>query len=62
MKRYSHAQTIAYEVDSDSAEGPTLEEALEGLEARVRSLREDPAEAEEALLSEAPYDTYDRED
>jgi len=55
---YNHALTIAFEVLSSDPKMPTVEEALAGLKARVAALEADPREAEEALLSEVPFDTY----
>jgi hypothetical protein len=59
-KRYSHALAIAYEADSDDPRMPTLDEALAGLCARIALLESDRSEAAEALLTEVPFDTYDR--
>lgn len=60
MKKFNHALTIAYEVESDDEKMPTYEEALSGLLKRVANLLADRNEAEEALLSEYPFDTYDQ--
>jgi hypothetical protein len=54
--------TIAFEVESDDPEMPSFEEAWAGFEKRYLDLKADPEEADEALLSEYPFDTYEVED
>ena len=61
MATYNHAMTVAYEVKSSHAEMPTFEEAWEALLRRIARLILDDGEAREALLSEAPFDTYQEE-
>ena len=57
--RYSHALTIAFEVDSDNdGEHLTADELLDGLARRIASLRENGDEIIEACGM--PYDTYER--
>jgi hypothetical protein len=56
-KRYSHAMDLGFEVDSDSADDPTPEEILQGLERRVENLRQNREELREAC---GIFDTIDR--
>jgi hypothetical protein len=56
--KYNHGVTLAYEVISDNPDEPTLAEALAALRQRIEGLIADPEEAEEALLSELPFDTF----
>jgi hypothetical protein len=59
-KRYSHAYTIAFEVDSDRARGGSEKEWLAGLMARVASFLSNPAELRGAYEADGPYDSTDR--
>ena len=59
MTRYSHALTVAFEVESSDPRMPTLEEALEALRRRYLTLATNPHEAEDALMGELPFDTYE---
>ena len=56
--KYNHGMTLAYEVISDNPDEPTLAEALAALRQRIEGLIANPVEAEEALLSELPFDTF----
>jgi hypothetical protein len=62
MPRYNHALTVAYQVETDEPEIPTLEECIEALIERLSELLGDETEAREALLSEFPFDTYEVDD
>lgn len=63
MKRFNHALTIAYSVDSDEEEIPTLKECLQGLLVRIAEiLTADPGEQEEMLRGELPFDSYENEE
>lgn len=62
MKHYNHALTLAFEVVSTNPSGPSIEEAMPALLRRVADLLLDRQEAKEALLSEAPFDTYEMEE
>ena len=61
MIKYNHALTVAFEVISDDEDAPTLEEALEALRRRLVQLSTNAAEAEEALLGDLPFDTFEFE-
>lgn len=61
MTRYNHALTVAYEVESDNPEMPTLKEAWNALQKRMVQLEADPRERREALMVEIPFDTYEVE-
>lgn len=62
MKKYNHAFTIAFEVETDASceideDYPTDEEILDALARRVLSFKENRQELYEAIG--APYDTYE---
>lgn len=60
--RYNHAFTIAYEVVTDDPTGASVEERLAGLMTRLATLLADRRELEDAVMCEAPFDTYEMED
>ena len=55
QKKYNHAFTLAFTVDSDNPEHCTFEEYLEGLLKRVGNLDD----LIEAHMEDYPYDTQD---
>lgn len=57
-KKYNHAVDVAFQVISDHAEEPTLDEMLEGMERRLKNLKENQDEAKEAF---GVYDTFETE-
>lgn len=57
--RYNHAFTLAYDVLSDDSAGATLDQHLDAVFSRLRTLIADPGEAGDALLTSLPYDTYE---
>ena len=57
-KRFNHAITLAFVVDSDDVDGPTDDEAMQALEIRIVELRKSERERIDAFCSEAPYDTF----
>jgi hypothetical protein len=59
MKKYNHAVSVAFEVNSNDDEMPTVEECLEAMETRLKYLKENKDEAKEAFDS---YDVYENEE
>lgn len=53
--KYNHAIDVAFEVISEEPNEPTLEEMLDGMQKRLKYLRENPEEAAEAF---GVWDTY----
>lgn len=61
VKRYNHAYTIAFSIDTDHEDKDvTADELLEGLENRLKNLRQHKAEILEAVG--AAFDTYENDD
>lgn len=62
MKKYNHAFTIAFEVETDAScdtdeDYPSEEEILDALARRILGLKESKQELYDAI--DAPYDTYE---
>ncbi len=60
MKKFNHAYTLGFSIDSDNpSENVTAEELLAGLVLRLDELRRNPQEAIEACGM--PFDSFENE-
>lgn len=62
IPHYNHACTLAYVVISTDPKGATTDEHMAALRERLAKMEADPQEAEDAVQTDRPFDTFEIED